>query len=122
METEYSIPLQMRQPAEAALAWVNKTQGRTYELTGLVDFELALQAKSTEKFEFGLVLCDGEICTREQVVVQTFNNRYKFSLATNNVQEIPSLLDPPEGLRRDWLAGALEKHEFVVLLFYRGLW
>jgi hypothetical protein len=36
--------------------------------------------------------------------------------------DIPPLLDPPVGVRREWLDRQLEQHEFVLLLFYRGLW
>ena len=116
----------MRQPAQAALAWVNKTQQRNYELTGVVDYEQALTAKPGDFFELGLILCDGEICAREQVRVQPQSDaeqdRYVFNLVDAAVRDIPPLLDPPQGIRREWLAGELKKHEFVLLLFYRGLW
>ena len=35
---------------------------------------------------------------------------------------IPPLLDPPIGVRTGWLNAQLDKHKFVVLVFYRGLW
>jgi hypothetical protein len=72
--------------------------------------------------EFGLVLCDGEVCAREQVRITPTADGYQFKLVETGQREIPSLLDPPEGVRRQWLDSVLAKHEFVVLLFYRGLW
>jgi len=122
MQIEENIPTALRAPTQAALAWVNKTQQHAYELTGLVDYEQALSAKNGEGYELGLVLCDGEICAREQLRVQPVSDGYLFSTVEAASHDIPPLLDPPAGVRREWLAGALEKHEFVLLLFYRGLW
>ena len=56
--------------AEAAVLWFNLEQGHSFELTGLVDYESALTADPTEAYELGLILCDGEICARQQVGVQ----------------------------------------------------
>ncbi|MGI9327954.1 MAG: hypothetical protein ACR2PZ_22230, partial [Pseudomonadales bacterium] len=106
----------------AALAWVNETQHSSYELTGLVDYEAGLAAKTGQGYEFGLILCDGEICAREQIRVEPTGDGFTFSRVAAAAQKIPPLLDPPEGIRKDWLASVLEKHEFVLLLFYRGLW
>jgi len=122
MQIEENIPTALRAPAEAALAWVNKTQQHTYELTGLVDYEQALSAKSGEGYELGLVFCDGDICAREQLRVQPIGDGYFFSTVEAPSHDIPALLDPPEGVRCEWLEGVLKKHEFVLLLFYRGLW
>ena len=113
----------MRSPAEAALVWVNKTQERSFELTGLVDYESALEVEVTGKtFELGLVLCDDDVCACEHVEIQLVDNRYEFNLVVNKNREIPPLLDPPVGVRSEWLTEVLGKHEFVILLFYRGLW
>ncbi|MGI9325437.1 MAG: hypothetical protein ACR2PZ_09485, partial [Pseudomonadales bacterium] len=70
MQTEESIPAPLKSSAEAALAWVNETQHSSYDLTGLVDYEAALAAQSGQGYEFGLILCDGEICAREQIRVE----------------------------------------------------
>jgi len=43
-------------------------------------------------------------------------------LAAQAQPDIPPLLDPPGGLRSKWLDAQLDKFEFVVLLYYRGLW
>ena len=36
--------------------------------------------------------------------------------------ELQAELDPPPGARRGWLDSVLTKHEFIVLVFYRGFW
>lgn len=122
MHSEEEIPAALRPPAEAALAWINQTQATDYELTGLVDHEQAMQAEPGQPFDLGLVLCDGEICAREQVQVQPDGDSYQFRLLEAAAREIPPLLDPPPGVRSQWLDDVLGRHEFVLLLFYRGLW
>ena len=67
MQHDENIPTILRPQADAAVSWINETQARSYELTGLVDYEQALHAEAGEGYELGLVLCDGEICAREQV-------------------------------------------------------
>lgn len=116
------IPESLRKPAEAALDWINATRTQPSELTGLVDYESALTAAPGESFQMGLVLCDGTICDREQVQVTPVADSYQFDLIAEAPREIPTLLDPPVGVRAGWLDSVLAKHEFVVLLFYRGLW
>ena len=116
------IPETLRPVAEAAVLWFNLEQGHSFELTGLVDYESALTADPTEAYELGLILCDGEICARQQVGVQPGETGPKFSFIAAQAAEIPPLLDPPVGVRANWLDTVLAKHEFVLLLFYRGLW
>lgn len=130
METQANIPQQLRTQVDAAVLWINQHYNQhsdqkaeqTFEVTGLVDYESALTAAKGESYELGLVLCDGEICAREQIQVRPVGDSFEFSLLEAAEREIPALLDPPEGLRKGWLAGELAKYEFVVLLFYRGLW
>ena len=122
MQQAESIPASLRPQAEAAVSWINETQGRSYTLTGLVDYESALRAEAGEEYEFGLVLCDDEICAREQVRVGPSGDALQFSLVDAAEREIPPLLDPPEGIRSGWLEAAMARHKFMVLLFYRGLW
>lgn len=120
MQTAENVPDHLTPAAEAALSWVNETRGGRYELTGLVDVD---EVKDTSlPFEMGLVLCDGEICAREQVRVMPEGDAYRFDFVELTAPEIPPLLDPPEGLRSKWLDEQLKKYEFVVLLYYRGLW
>ncbi len=122
MQHDESIPASLRPQAEAAVSWINETQGRSYELTGLVDSELALRAEAGEEYELGLVLCDGEICAREQVRVGSSGDGFQFSFVDAVERGIPPLLDPPEGVRSGWLEAEMARHKFMVLLFYRGLW
>ena len=100
------------------MAWLNAEQNTHFELTGVVDYDAAL-ANPDDTYELGLVLCDGELCAREQVRVEPGP---VFSLIGLDEPEIPPLLDPPKGIRNGWLDTVLAKHEFVLLLFYRGLW
>lgn len=116
------IPDALRAPAAAALEWINNTQNQRYQLTGVVDCQEPITLDAAEGIELGLVLCDGEICARQQVRIAPTADGYHFKLVETGQREIPSLLDPPEGVRRQWLDSVLAKHEFVVLLFYRGLW
>ena len=116
------VPADLRAAAEGAVRWLNDRDGTSYEVTGVVDDEPAPAAGPGGSYELGLVLCDGEICAREQVRVQPTEGGFDFSAGNVGRRDIPPLLDPPEGLRRAWLEGALQKHEFVLLLFYRGLW
>ena len=119
MESHVSNDKFLNSTAHEAVAWLNQTYSTSYDLTGLVDTD---PVTDESVFELGLVLCDGEICAREQIRVERESESFRFSLAEAQTREIPPLLDPPEGIRSEWLAKALDKHEFVLLLFYRGLW
>ena len=120
MHLRDDIPERLSPAAEAALSWVNDVRGANYELTGLVDVDEP--GNAGEPFEIGLVLCDGEICMREQVRVQPEGGAYRFDFVAEAAPDIPPLLDPPEGVRSEWLDRQLRNHEFVLLLYYRGLW
>ena len=120
MHLREDIPERLLPAAEAALSWVNDVRGTSYELTGLVDVDEA--GNADEPFDVGLVLCDGEICMREQVRVLPEGGAYRFDFVAEATPDIPPLLDPPEGIRSAWLDAQLQNHEFVVLLYYRGLW
>jgi hypothetical protein len=123
METDQDIPAGLQPQVEGALSWINATQGESFSLTSVVGYEDALSAKTGESYELGLVLCNGEICTREQIRVEPAGtDKFLFSFADIKERDIPPLLDPPEGLRSDWTDSVLDKHEFVVMVFYRGLW
>ena len=122
MQVDADIPAPLKPHAEAALAWINANRERPYELTGVVDTDSALRAAPGEPYELGLVLCDGELCAREQVHVQPGDDGPRFSFVDAAEREIPPLLDPPVGVRSQWLDTVLARHEFVLLLFYRGLW
>ena len=117
--TASDIPEGLRPAAQAALAWVNRERSAEFKLTGLVDADEAVAA---EGGELGLVLCEGEVCMREQVRIEPVDGTYRVSAAAAVSSLIPAHLDPPAGVRREWLERQLDKHAFVVLLFYRGLW
>jgi hypothetical protein len=116
------IPLQLIPPAEAAVDWINQHRGTSYELTGLVDGPAQSLDGANRELELGLVLCDGDICAREQVHVTAHGRSYKFSLVTVEDAGIPALLDPPAGVRRSWLDDQMANFKFVLILFYRGRW
>lgn len=114
------IPVHLRSIAADAVDWFNSEHDSTFELTGVVGADQI--HKTDEPFEIGLVLCDGEICACEQVRVSPLTNGNRFSLVVKQAPAIPPLLDPPEGIRSGWLDKVLADHEFVLLLYYRGLW
>ena len=120
MQTQ--IPTQLQQPVAAALDWFNTRNGGSFEVTGITDFAAALSAGPDDTFEFGLVLCDGEICDKAQIRCVPQPTGLNFSLVEGRGGDVPAELDPPKGVRGQWLDQVLAKHEFVVLLFYRGLW
>ena len=70
----------------------------------------------------GIVLCDGDICVRKQVHVRPQADGFYVEPVALSEAEIPALLDPPVGVRSQWLEAQLKKCEFVLLLFYRGRW
>ena len=113
------IPASLRPAAEAALTWINQERGARFTLTGLVDVDEAVVDGGVE---FGLVLCEDDLCVREQVRVESIEDGYRVSAVDAGSSEIPAHLDPPRGVRADWLERQLNEHVFVLLLFYRGLW
>ncbi len=117
------IPTLLRPTAAAALVWLNRERGTNYALTGLANVEMAeVDTLPAEPFELGLVLCDGDICAREQVRVRSAGDAHEFSFVEAPPADIPPLLDPPAGVRSRWLDQQLEKFDFILLLFYRGRW
>ncbi len=123
MEPLEDLPPALRPPAEAALAWLNESRGTQYRLTGLVDTEDALAATPGSAVEFGLVLCEGDHCTREQVRVEPHGADFAVSAAAApEAALVPPLLDPPAGVRSGWLDEQLARYDFILLLFYRGRW
>ena len=122
MQLQENVPPPLIAPARAALAWINDTWGTQFRLTGVVDTEAALGAKPGEPLEFGVVLCEGELCRREQVRVTARRDGFEVTAVEAVDPEIPALLDPPIGVRSRWIDGQVAKHRFVLLLFYRGRW
>ena len=116
------IPATLQPATAAALAWLNEERGASFRLTGLVGADEALNARPGEPLELGLVLCDDELCLRQQVRVEPDGAGFRVSAVAAAPAPIPEHLDPPAGVRRDWLDRQLGRHTFVLLLFYRGLW
>ena len=118
----HEVPANLQPAADAALAWINRERGASFQITGLVDAEEAMRQGAEQAMELGLVLCDGELCQREQVRIEPTGRGFSISAVEAEEALIPPLLDPPLGVRASWLDDQLEKHDFILLLFYRGLW
>jgi len=115
------IPVVLRPEVEAALAWLNAEQGRSFEVSGVVDPETAERSRLVAH-DLTLILCDGDLCVREQVRVRSDAAGIVISRADAARQDPPAEIDPKPGVRSAWLAEALAKHAFIVLVFYRGFW
>lgn len=121
MDAIEKIPELLIEPVEAARDWLNNNHGTDFRVTGLVDYDAALKATPGETFELGIILCDGEICKREKIHFTPEGGNYRFSINQPDF-EMPAELDPPPGLRLEWLDKKLGEQEFLLLLFYRGRW
>lgn len=122
MNVSEEIPTELQAASEAALEWINATRESHFEITGVIDADDTVARARAGSFELGLVLCDGDVCAREQVVVERAAEGFRVSAADVDDPLTPPLLDPPIGVRAGWLNAQLNKHKFVVLVFYRGLW
>ncbi len=121
------IPRELRADVDAAVAWLNRERGHAFELTGLVDpvDAVALRTRNGpgEPLDLGLILCDGDLCVREQVRVTHTNGEVHVALADEALtHDPPAELDPLPGVRSGWLDAQLAESEFLVLVFYRGFW
>jgi len=115
------IPEALEPEVEAALAWLDAERGRSFKVTGIVDPELA-ERSGGDSHDLTLILCDGDLCVREQVRVRAGSRGFEVSRADAAREDPPAELDPLPGARTGWLDGALAAHTFVVLVFYRGFW
>ena len=117
---EHDIPARLRIPANDALQWLNHENSSNYQLTGISGAE---EVDDLNKpFNIGLILCDGDRCARKQIKFTPSNGGFIFSQLELETPAIPSYLDPPEGVREGWIKNELSKNEFILLIFYRGLW
>ena len=118
-----TIPGHLAAAAEAARAQFSEEQGSEFKLTGIVD-----PADSTEG-PLQLILCGTqagqEVCLRERFEVR--QDASGFGVA--HIEEAPPQfgsaaprLDPPAGERVGWIDDVIARHEFTVVLFYRGFW
>jgi len=119
------IPPPLQLEAAAALAWINAERGSDFRLTGIVDPEGALARRNDEGgFDLSLVLCQGDLCLKEQIRVRHVGDEILCDQPQQQVEsdDPPPLLDPPVGSRSGWLDQQRAKFPFVVILFYRGFW
>ena len=119
------IPNELEAEVAAALAFINAERGSAFRVTGIVDPEEALARRGDEEgFDLSLVLCQGDLCLKEQIRVRVGDTGIQ--CAAPGLAEVsedpPPLLDPPVGTREGWLDEKLSQHAFVVLVFYRGFW
>lgn len=116
------VPDNIATPVDAALEFIRAKRGDGFDITGIVDPLDAFEIEKTEPIELGLILCDGEICIREQVLLTKVGENWAVSEADQKDSLIPAHLDPPAGVRLDWLQRQIDDYSFVLLLYYRGLW
>jgi len=127
---EETIPPHLVDEAEAARAWFSGDRGSEFKVTGILDPEdLPEPARRGHAREVQLILCGHEggqdVCLRERFEIAPANAGFDVKHLDDSAPEAGSpapLLDPPVGVRAEWLAKTLPRHPFVVLLFYRGFW
>lgn len=122
MLPDADIPAHLRAPAQAAVTWLNESDGTAFHLTGLIQSDDTQSSGQDAVLELGLILCEGDLCTRTDIRVGNEDGRYRFARVAAVSSDIPALLDPPAGVRNNWLDEQLLKHDFILLLFYRGRW
>jgi hypothetical protein len=120
-----TIPEGLRPEVEATLAWFNLREDVAFEVTGILDPEVALESSGTR--ELRLILCGGDRCEQRSFRVTAKGDRYDVALldvapSASDEGLTPAELDPPPGARRGWLDRVLGQHAFIVLVFYRGYW
>lgn len=125
MNVQENVPEQLRSEVDAALDWFNGQQETPFEVTGILDPEDTLALSGPRPLH--LILCSGERCEQKSFEVMPQGDGYEVSLLQDEPMAAsetakPPELDPPPGPRRAWLDATVEKHAFVVLLFYRGFW
>jgi len=127
-QVEETIPKNLAAPAEAARAWFSQDSGSEFKLTGIVDPEDVVVSDSGP-IALQLILCgsrDGQdVCLKERFDVTPSAGSFDVSYLKDSEPEIGSpapLMDPPVGIREDWVENILPKHKFIVLVFYRGFW
>jgi hypothetical protein len=102
------VPDGLREEVRAALAWLNAKRGRSFAVTGVVDPELAERARGATH-HLTLILCDGDLCVREQVRVRPIDSGFEVSGSDAASGDPPPELDPKPGARLGWLDAALAR-------------
>ena len=118
-----TIPDHLAEAAEAARAWFSADQGNEFKLTGIVD-----PAESPDG-PLQLILCGTqagqEVCLRESFEIRRAASSFDVAHIEEAPPEFGSVaprLDPPAGERAGWIDDAIARHDFTVVLFYRGFW
>ena len=126
-----TVPEALKDEAEAALAWLNAERGAAPKITGVVDPEDTIAAREQgDAYELGLVLCQDDLCLREQIAVRRSEAGFDLSLVVapplrgrnDGKLDPPPELDPAPGAHKGWLDERLAAHRFSVIVFYRGFW
>ena len=121
-----TIPDRLQRRVDAALDWFNASNeagDETFKVTGILDADKTLEASD----ELQLILCGGDRCEQRTFRVSGEIEPFSVHLTDRDLfapqPEKPQAdLDPPPGVRADWLDNIFSQHAFVVLLFYRGFW
>ena len=121
-----TIPDPLQPRVNAALHWFNASNeagDEIFKVTGILDADKALEGSD----ELQLILCGGKRC--EQRTFRVSGEREPFSVHLTDrdlfalqPEKPQAELDPPPGVRAEWLDSILSQDAFVVLLFYRGFW
>lgn len=124
MKVQTQVPEHLGAKANAALAWFSSHKSAEFKITGIIEEEPGALSGPTDDLQ--LILCgtlDGQdVCLREAFRV-TNDHQVTYMPEEDIVTGSPAPeLDPPEGTRKGSLDRVLADSEFVVLLFYRGLW
>ena len=120
-----TIPDALAPRVEAAVAWFNASAESAedeFKVTGILDADEALGGSD----ELRLIMCGGDRCEQRLFRVTGSRDAWTIELAdtipTQQGERPQAELDPPPGVRANWLDTTLSQHAFVVLLFYRGFW
>ena len=118
-----TIPGHLVEAAEAARARFSAEQGSEFKLTGIVD-----PAESSDG-PLQLILCGKragqEVCLRERFDIRQAERGFEVVHIEEPPPEFGSAaprLDPPVGERTGWIDDVTARHDFTVVLFYRGFW
>ena len=120
------IPDRLQPRVDAALNWFNASNeagDEIFKVTGILDADKTLEASD----ELQLILCGGDRCEQRTFRVSGESEPFSVHLTDRDLfalqpKKPQADLDPPPGVRADWLDNILSQHAFVVLLFYRGFW
>ena len=124
------IPEAFLAETEAARVWFSEKEGTEFKVTGIVDPEkIAIKKTATSSRDIQLILCGNQagndLCLRERFEIKPsgagFEIRHLSDVEPESGSSAP-LLDPPKGTRKGWVESVAAKHDFIVLVFYRGFW